>query len=238
MRSMTFPIVMVAHAEQCRVLHAQMSTSSGDSPHPAVVGPVEVRALRTMRIERLVVLLGEEGLVRVEGLDLQEPVVVVAVAAQKVFGHGEGLRLRLQTLSCMKAAVDPVLTPHRAVYPRVGHRFRYVGFGDLAHPGVALLAARELPAVVALVVGRAAVLEVMVVVGDEVRVNAAVLQQFRHRVVEGFQRPPAAVQEVVAPGVQFTARRHAGHAAHVAAVEVTERCARRAKLGAWVQSQP
>ena len=61
-------------------------------------------------------------------------------------------------------------------------------------PGVALLAAHEFVAVVAVVVGGAAVLPVVGVVGDQWLYTPA-CEQFREGVVERLERPPAAVQE-------------------------------------------
>ena len=63
-------------------------------------------------------------------------------------------------------------------------------------PGVAFLAADEFVAVVAVVVGRAAILQVVEVVGDQVAVDAGLVQQLGEGVVERLQRAPAAVQEV------------------------------------------
>ena len=46
-----------------------------------------------------------------------------------------------------------------------------------------------------------------------------VLQDFRHRVIEGLQRPPTAMQETIASGMQFPARWHARQAADITVVE-------------------
>ena len=114
-------------------------------------------------------------------------------------------------------AVDPVLPPEGA--GTVADVLRDLGIGDDALPRIAFVAARDLPTGVAGVVGGAALLPVVVVIADEVGVDAVVLEDFGHGVVEGFERAPTAVQEVVAPGVQFAAAGHARHAAHVAVGE-------------------
>jgi hypothetical protein len=49
------------------------------------------------------------------------------------------------------------------------------------------------------VVGRAAVLEGMQVIGDQMRVDAAHAQHLREGIVERLERSPAAVREVVPP---------------------------------------
>jgi hypothetical protein len=91
---------------------------------------------------------------------------------------------------------------------RLHHRF----------PRVALLAADELVAVVAAVIGGAAVLPVVVVVGDQVAVGAGLVEQLGER-VERLERAPAAMQEGQPPGLHVPPGRHAGQAADVVAVE-------------------
>jgi hypothetical protein len=86
-------------------------------------------------------------------------------------------------------------------------------------PRVALLAADELVAVVAAVIGGAAVLPVVVVVGDQVAVDAGLVEQLGTRVVERLERAPAAMQEGQPPGLHVPPGRHAGQAADVVAVE-------------------
>ena len=98
-------------------------------------------------------------------------------------------------------------------------------------PGIPLLAPDALPGAVAGVVGSAAVLPVVLVVGDQVGVHAALLQQLRHGVVKGLQRPPAAVEEVIAAGVQLPPGGHAGHGAHIAAVKLNGMPGQPLKIG-------
>ena len=86
-------------------------------------------------------------------------------------------------------------------------------------PGVAFLAAHELVGVVAVVVGGAAVLPVVEVVGHEVAVDAGLVQQLGEGVVERLQRAPAAVQEGQAAGQHVAPGRHAGQAADIVVVE-------------------
>jgi len=65
------------------------------------------------------------------------------------------------------------------------------------------------------VIGSAAFFEVVLMVGAEMGVNAVLFEDLRHGVVEGFQRSPAAMEEVVAAGVEFASGGHAGQAAGV-----------------------
>ncbi len=207
----------VAHRQQGGVLQASVFDLLGGLQDLLVVGPVEVRAGVVVRVELLVAGVAEEGLVRVEGLDLQEPAVLGVVGAQELQAGVEGAGLRVVGLVGEVGAVDPVLPP--ALHPQGLEAVGDLGVGDLALPGVPLLAAEELEGAEAAVVGGPAVLPVVLVVGGQMGVDAVVLQQFGHRVVERLQRAPAAVQEVVAAGVQLPAGRHAGHAPGVAVVE-------------------
>ncbi len=59
----------------------------------------------------------------------------------------------------------------------------------------------------------AAVLEVVVVVGDQMAVDPGLPEQVGQVVVEGLERAPGAVQEVEPPGLHVAPCRHAGHAA-------------------------
>src|SRR3954454_6582257 len=86
-------------------------------------------------------------------------------------------------------------------------------------PGVTLLPADVFPATVALVIGRAAIFPIMLVVADQVGIDAVLLQDFGHRVVEWLERSPAAVQEIVSPGMQFAPGRHARHTPRVTVVK-------------------
>ncbi len=68
-------------------------------------------------------------------------------------------------------------------------------------------------------VGRAAIFEIMIMVGDEVAVDARLEEDFREGIVEGFERPPTPVQEAQAARLHVAAGRHAGQAADIVPVE-------------------
>ena len=68
-------------------------------------------------------------------------------------------------------------------------------------------------------VAEPAVLEVVVVVGDEMRVDARIAKELGDGVIEGLERPPATMQEVEPAGLDVAARRHAGQAPHEVPVE-------------------
>jgi len=50
-------------------------------PNPVVWWPIEVSALVLMRIVGLVLLLGEEWLMGIESLNVQEPVILICILA-------------------------------------------------------------------------------------------------------------------------------------------------------------
>jgi hypothetical protein len=56
-------------------------------------------------------------------------------------------------------------------------------------------------------------------VADQMRVDAVVLEDFRHRIVEGLERAPAAVHEIEPAGMQIPPRRHARQASDIVGVE-------------------
>jgi hypothetical protein len=87
------------------------------------------------------------------------------------------------------------------------------------NPGVVLLPADEFPAVEGVGVAPAAVFEVMQVVRDDVRIDAAGAEKARERVVERLERAPGAVHEVEPSGVEIPAGRHARQTADIVGVE-------------------
>ena len=105
-------------------------------------------------------------------------------------------------------------------------------------PRIAFLPADEVVCVVAVVVSRAAVAPVVEMVGDQVGINAMLMQHARQRMVEGLQRPPAAMQEIQSAGVHVAPRRHARQAADVVIVESHARAARREKFGVLIVVPP
>ena len=185
----------------------------------AVAGPVEQRGVGLavgVGEQALPLRVAKEGLVRVEELDLQQPVGFGGVAVDEVEPGAHGLGLVVVLVVPQVRAVDPILAAELAVDVLVLDRI-----GDLADPRVALLPAEELPRVVPRVVVGPAGLEVVVVVRRQVAVDGAIplAQQVEAVEVEGLHRPPAAVQKAGASRVQVAPRGHAGHGADVAAVE-------------------
>ncbi len=86
-------------------------------------------------------------------------------------------------------------------------------------PLVLLLTPDELVAVIAAVIPESAILEVVVMVGDEVGIDSRVTHLSRERNVKGLQRPPAPVKEIEAARVHLSAGRDAGQASGIVVVE-------------------
>ena len=133
---------------------------------------------------------------------------------QELLRRAEGAGLRELAVLAHVLAVDQVGPLHPSVDVR-----RLRRLGHLADEGIALLATEKLPRGIAAVIGRPAILPVVVVVGGQVGVHAGPAEHLRDRVVERLQRPPRRVQEVGPPGVEVAPRRHARHGADVGALE-------------------
>jgi len=208
---------MVAQAYQSPVFLLDVLDLSGRLFDLHIIRPVEMGSNIAILIHVAVLFRCEEWFMRIECLDLEEPVVLVPVGLDEFQSFVEGHRLRVVFFPLHVLSVDPVLAPQA-----IGSATDCggdVGVLDLALPRVALLTAHELPGVVAGVVGGPAIFEIMVVVGDQVRVDTIESEEFRHRVVEGLQRAPAAVQEVHPAGMDFTPGRHARQARGITGVE-------------------
>lgn len=205
---------MTTHGDERGVFHPNMVQCLVPLGHIGVVGPVKELAVVLVGVELFVFLLGEEGLVGIEGLNGQKPVVLAMILFQKPEAVGEGPGLGHFRITGHILAIDEILFHKRGgklpPYQRGIVQHRQIGTPNLALPGVALLAPRELIAGIAVVIGGAAVLPVVVVVGAEMRIDPVLFQQLRHGVVKGLQRAPAPMEKVIAPGVQLPAGGHAG----------------------------
>lgn len=192
----------------------------------AVVGrPVEMGAVVGVGIKVFVFLGCEKRLVRVEGLDLQKPIVFLRVALDEFQSCRESFGLRKLRFVLNMGAIHPVLAPG------VAKVRRNCGVFDLADPGVAFLPTQKFEAAVARVVGAAAVFPVVLVVGCQVAVDARFFENFRHGIIERFERPPTAVQKVGPRSVQIAARGHTGHGANVGFVESDSALRQTRKVG-------
>src|SRR5688500_13088390 len=77
-----------------------------------VANPVQFIAIMVVRIECLILVMGEKRLMRVKGLNLQKPSIFLMVVADKLNALIEGLHLWLTGCVGRVVAVDVLLFPH------------------------------------------------------------------------------------------------------------------------------
>ncbi|MNC45304.1 hypothetical protein D3C75_942580 [compost metagenome] len=161
---------------------------------------------------------------RVEALDLQEPVILLLVGFQKLQPGANGAVRKVILLGRHGGAVNQILR-HSSAAAAAG----FVVFpalpvdGGLLHlpfPAVPLLATDKFKGGVAGVIGRPAVAPVVLVVSHQMAMDTSLLHGLKGREIKRLYRPPATVQKVIAPGVQLPAGRHAGHAPDVKVIKL------------------
>ena len=101
----------IAHAHQRRVLKAHVLHLQRRLAHLVIIRPVKVRAVILVRVQVFVFLRGKERLVRVKGLNLQEPVVLSGVGADEFLPQFKGHMLRVEFLIAYILPVHPILSP-------------------------------------------------------------------------------------------------------------------------------
>ena len=215
------PQVAVAHREERRITLARMFDDLLALRNRCIGWPIEVRTVVVVLIQGAEGIRRIERLVRIEGLDLQEPVIHALVGFQEGQPSIEGNILRPGILAPDAFAIFPVVLPPFRVC-EFAHGRHMLGHFDLASvtiPRITFLPPDCIPGGIAAVIGGSAVFPIVVVVRNQMGINPPVFQDFRHRVIEGLQRPPAAMQETIAPGMQFPARWHTRQAADIAVVE-------------------
>ena len=202
--------------------------------------PVEHRAGIAVSVEMPQLVRRIKGLVGAESLDLQEPVVLVRVAFQKLQSQVKGLFDRPGVLAPVPLPVLPVGRPPFGMghLPHGRHMLRDIRSGALIRPLVGLLASHGLPARIPGMVGRAAVLPIVVVVADQPGIDAVVLQDLGHGIVEGLDRTPAPVQERVTSRMDISSGRHAGEAGRVEPIELCRSLRKTSEMGRAVELTP
>ena len=144
------------------------------------------------------------------------PVVCIVVVFQEMDCAFEALGRRVVQVifQVHKCAIDPV---GPAILADIFWNFRVV---DQRMPDIAFLAAHKFPTVETRVIAFAAAVEVMVVVGNHVRISAFLSAQFGlETVVPRLNRRPRGFQEIDASGIHFATCGHTGHRAAIVIVE-------------------
>ena len=216
--------IVVACGHERGIVGADLRDFFGGIGHLLVHRPVE----HTTFPAGLVLLLEArrciERFVRIEALQHHEPVVRVAIEIEEFETAGEAARQAVFLFVLHELAIDRMLQtlPSFVEVVMLGRILRAQAFErrlDHRFPRVVFLAANEVPGAEAAVVRRAAVLEIMHVIGDEVRMNPGVTHHLRKGIVERLERAPAAVHEIQPPGVQVATSRHAREAADEVGIE-------------------
>ena len=101
--------ILVAHRDQGGVVGAQFRDLVGPVDHLPVARPVEDRPAVVGRVVLAEALGREERLVRVEGLEMQEPVVGAAIDVEELEAAREALHRREVLLRADPFAIDHVL---------------------------------------------------------------------------------------------------------------------------------
>ena len=108
----------VAQRDDGVVVGPQLLALLGQLVHPAIAWPVADRPVPA-GLERLAeARRGLKRLVRVEGLDLQQPVVGIAIEIEELEPFGEALNRRIVFFLLDELAVDDVLADSRRAADR------------------------------------------------------------------------------------------------------------------------
>ena len=186
-------------------------------------GPVKGRSAVFVGIQPLKLFLREKRFVRIKRLNLQEPSISVFVPLDKFQPQIEGYVLGLEFGAGHMLAVDHVLLWHRKTLnfrPAVGAEARISQLFDIANPLIAFLTAHQIKRGVALVIGSAPILPVVMMIRHLMGVNSLLVQQFGHGIVKRLQRPPGTMQKIVPTRVHFATRRHARHGTDIKIIEL------------------
>ena len=157
----------------------------------------------------LVLLVTEEGFVGIEAFNLQEPLICIMIHINKFQTGIKGLNLSSLFLRILIEPVYLIVNIHRFhdwyLIHELGFASKYRSgiqrIVQIFFPRVPFLTTDALPGGIPGVVGGTAILPIVLMVADQMAANSGVAQNFRHRIIEGFQRPPAAVQEIGAAGM-------------------------------------
>ena len=212
-----FSQIMVTHRQNSRVFMDTVLDLLRSLPQLVIGWPVEDRPLITVTVKLFVVFQTVKWLMRVKRLQLQKPVVLAVIIFDKLQAVVERDRNGQFLFLLHIAPVHPVLSspqsrPSIKIFGNIkGRQIRF--------PAVTFLSSRPFKGIILGMIVGSASLPVMPVVADQMGVHTVFLQQFRHGVVIRIQRPPAPVQEVAPPCMDFSSRRHTRHAADIGLVK-------------------
>gem|GEM_PF-6821899 len=165
-----------------------------------------------------------ERFVRIKRFDLQYPIVVTGMAINKIAGTGKTLSRGKVAIIDDPFAVRHIVQQHRSrrqvlrvqsiiLNPRIRGRAQRRG------PFVALLPTVIVITVVLGVVVARAILKVMQMVRDQMRIDTSRTKRGKNRHIEWLKRAPASVQKRQTTGVNIAPCRHARQAAYIVIVK-------------------
>ena len=175
--------------------------------------PVVQLVVIIVRVFGRILLRVVKRLVRVKGIDQQEPVVVRVVLLHPVGRAAQRPGRGIVPLAVKAGAVAHIL---RRILPIVRPRGQRAQIG---RPDVGLLPAEEFPRIEDRMVVLPAQMEVMVVVGDHMAEIPVPAQHIGQRAVKRLDWCPVALKEVDTSGQQIMPRRHARRRADKMVVE-------------------
>ena len=80
----------------------------------------------------------------------------------------------------------------------------------MTFPDVSFLPTNEFITAITIMVSRDAIFPVMLMIADEMGHDAMLFEEFRHRVIIGFDWSPTAMQKIVSAGMELASGRHTG----------------------------
>ena len=90
---------------------------------------------------------------------------------------------------------------------------------DTPLPGIPFLSPHILPAAVPIMISTPAILPIMIMITDQMRINPIPLQNLRHRIIIRLHRPPAPMQEIITPRMNLPPRRHTRQTPHITLIK-------------------
>ena len=129
----------------------------------------------------------------IECFDLEVSVIGVRISSHEIDSGAERLRLGLVLLTAEKLAIHAILPCGTRRVCIATHCIPNWWIFNLTNTRVALLSPKELPRRILGVVGRAAILPIMLMVAHQMRRNPVFFQHPGHRIIEWFEWPPRAV---------------------------------------------
>src|SRR5690606_34005973 len=175
--------IEIAHAEQRRIVGAKFLYLRLIFLQPLVTWPVQDRAGISGRVFFAKSSRREKWLVGVKTLQMQQPVVSIAIEVEKLKAGSERARTAEVALLAHEMPIDHGLNPAVLLVGRMLHWMihgekPFKGRLDHRLPFIPFLSAHEFPGSVPVMVGGASILPVMVMIRNQMGIYVMLAQQF------------------------------------------------------------